>query len=315
MHIMKTPQSYDVGVRAATVHEHPSHDSLLGPTDIQRLERMSFKPARRFAGANRGERISTRKGISVELSDFRDYTPGDDLRHLDWSILARLDRPTIRTYQDEDELAIYVVLDDSLSMNFGAPSKFLEAKRLAAAVGIIGLSGHDAVCQIALSRPHVRPRFIHGHGGYPAILRWAALSEAKSTTGVATSLVQFSKLGTARPGIVVVISDFLDEGAPDALRAISARGHQLAAIQVLSRPEIDPDIEGDLRLHDIETGEVVEITAHNETLRIYRQNLANHNQAVELASTRSGGKYRRFVAGTPVVDFLTRELARTGIVG
>ncbi len=98
------------------------HQPLLSPDEMQRLERLRLMPHRRFAGRLRGERISRQRGVSLEFRDFRDYTQGDDLRHLDWSVLARLDRPTVRTYQDEDDLAVYVLLDASASMDFGAPS-------------------------------------------------------------------------------------------------------------------------------------------------------------------------------------------------
>ena len=101
------------------------------------LQGLRFLPRRRFSGSVRGERISKQKGISLEFADYREYSPGDDLRHLDWSILGRLDRATIRTYQDEDDLAVYILLDCSASMDFGQPLKFAMAQQCAAALGFI----------------------------------------------------------------------------------------------------------------------------------------------------------------------------------
>src|SRR5438105_3899586 len=122
----------------------------LDAAELRLLGGMRFASRRTFSGRVRGERLSRQKGVSIEFADYREYADGDDLRHLDWSILARLDRPTIRTYQDEDDLAVYLALDSSQSMDFGEPSKFAHAARLAAALGFVGLSGQDAVYPVAL---------------------------------------------------------------------------------------------------------------------------------------------------------------------
>ena len=107
---------------------------ILSPTEFRILEGMRLAPKRSFHGRIRGERLTRRKGISIEFADYRDYSEGDDLRHLDWNVLARLETPVMKTYQDEEDLAVYLVVDATGSMSFGEPSKLVFAKKLAAAL-------------------------------------------------------------------------------------------------------------------------------------------------------------------------------------
>src|SRR6476659_4953467 len=115
--------------------------TLLDPREFRVLEGLRFNPRKSFTGKIRGERLTTKKGISIEFSDYRDYTEGDDLRHLDWNVLARLEAPIMKTYRDEEDLAVHLLLDGSASMDFGESSKFEAAKRIATAIGYVGLCG------------------------------------------------------------------------------------------------------------------------------------------------------------------------------
>src|SRR4029077_4746060 len=101
---------------------------------------------------------------SVEFADYRNYVIGDDLRHLDWNLFGRLEKLFIRLFMEEEDLHFYILLDNSLSMDFGSPSKLLYAKQIAAALGLIGLVNLDRVVieafneQLTQSLPAVRGR-------------------------------------------------------------------------------------------------------------------------------------------------------------
>ena len=289
------------------------HQPLLTPDEMQRLERLRLAPHRRFAGRLRGERISRQRGVSLEFRDFRDYTQGDDLRHLDWSVLARLDRPTVRTYQDEDDLAVYVLLDASASMDFGSPSNFEAARKLAAGLGFVGLVGQDAVTCIPLGAGAMPPRRLRSRAGYAALARQIAPVLPLGTDGLAESLRLFAHSASYRPGLVLCLTDGLDPEAPTALRGIGARGHELVVVQILSALELDPEMEGDLRLVDAESEGVVEITAHADALRQYKENLAVHCEKVQEAATRAGGRYLRVMSDAGLIDVL-QDLRRLGVV-
>src|SRR5919108_1904491 len=118
---------------------------LLSPEFLHRLEQLELVSRKIFLGRMKGERLSKRKGQSVEFADYRNYVIGDDLRFLDWNLFARLDRLFIRLFLEEEDLHFYILIDNSLSMDFGTPTKLHYAKQLAAALGFIGLANLDRV--------------------------------------------------------------------------------------------------------------------------------------------------------------------------
>src|ERR1700678_2745265 len=118
---------------------------LLDPQFLTRLEQLELVSRKIFLGRMKGERRSKRKGHSVEFADYRPYVPGDDLRFLDWNLYGRLDRLFLRLFQEEEDLHVYLLVDHSLSMNFGTPTKFHYAKQVAAALGFIGMVNLDRV--------------------------------------------------------------------------------------------------------------------------------------------------------------------------
>src|SRR5437870_6923992 len=118
---------------------------LLDPPFLARLEQLEIVSKKIFAGRMKGERLSKRKGQSVEFADYRNYVVGDDLRFLDWNLFARLDRLFIRLFLEEEDLHFYILIDNSLSMDFGTPTKLHYAKQVAAALAFIGLVNLDRV--------------------------------------------------------------------------------------------------------------------------------------------------------------------------
>src|SRR6202521_4772047 len=122
-----------------------SAQPLLEPQFLARLEQLELVSRKIFLGRMKGERRSKRKGQSVEFADYRNYGIGDDLRHFDWNLYARLDRLFIRLFMEEEDLHVYILIDNSLSMDFGKPTKLHFAKQIAAALGFIGLVNLDRV--------------------------------------------------------------------------------------------------------------------------------------------------------------------------
>src|SRR6201981_488056 len=118
---------------------------LLEPKFLARLEQLELVSRKIFLGRMKGERLSKRKGQSVEFADYRNYVVGDDLRFLDWNLFARLDRLFIRLFMEEEDLHFYLLVDNSLSMGFGTPTKLQYARQVAAALAFIGLVNMDRV--------------------------------------------------------------------------------------------------------------------------------------------------------------------------
>src|SRR5437879_4087749 len=118
---------------------------LLDPEFLHKLEQLELVSRKIFVGRMQGDRKSKRRGSSVEFADHRNYTVGDDLRHIDWNVYGRLDKLFLKLFLEEEDLHVYTLLDTSLSMDFGDPTKLHYGKQVAAALAFIGLVNHDRV--------------------------------------------------------------------------------------------------------------------------------------------------------------------------
>jgi uncharacterized protein (DUF58 family) len=264
------------------------------------------------AATIRGERLSPRKGLSIEFADYRHYTPGDDLRHLDWNILARLDRAYLRTYQDEQELPVYLLLDCSASMAFGEPSKYDLARSLAACLGYVGLVAGDAVYPVALDGRVEGTRALRGRLSYRRLLEWLRAREPNGRD-LNQSLRRFAHANLPT-GMAFLLTDGLDEHLPDALRTVASRRHELVLLHILSEAELDPDLEGDLKLIDAETGDTVEITASGGVLTEYRKRLDAHCEAIRNTCRRIGALYLEVRNNQSVEEIILRGLRPLGVL-
>jgi len=286
---------------------------LLEPREFRVLEGLRLNPKKSFAGRVRGERLTKKKGISIEFSDYRDYTEGDDLRHLDWNVLARLETPIMKTYRDEEDLAVHLLLDCSASMDFGQPTKFESACRIVAAIGYVGLCGGDAVYPRLMGMRQPTIPALRARSSFPRLVKWIVDARPDGEEGLTSSVRTFAK-ASVRAGLAVLISDGLDPNAPTAISVLGGRGHEVFFVQVLSDVELDPDLEGDLRLIDAEGGKPVEITANSFALKEYRQNLAKHNDALREALLRVGGRYALVRATDSLEETVKSVLRREGWV-
>src|SRR5438046_3496206 len=124
---------------------------LLTSEFMARLDQLDVMSRKMLAGKMKGERRSKRRGQSVEFADYRNYVVGDDLRFIDWNIYARLDRLFLKLFLEEEDLSLYVILDVSKSSDYGDPNKSLYMKRVAAALGYIGLVNYNSVHVVAMA--------------------------------------------------------------------------------------------------------------------------------------------------------------------
>src|SRR6202451_796310 len=129
----------------------PTTLSLLDPKFLAQLEQLELVTKKIFVGRMKGERRSKRKGQSVEFADYRNYVVGDDLRFIDWNLYARLDRLFLKLFLEEEDLSFYILIDTSASIDFGNPNTLLYLKRVAAALGYIGLVNYNRVNIVAVA--------------------------------------------------------------------------------------------------------------------------------------------------------------------
>src|ERR1700759_1440106 len=134
-----------------TVAAPTKSTQLIDPQFMSRLHQLRVLSRKLLAGKLKGERRSKRRGQSVEFADYRNYTIGDDLRFIDWNIYARLDKLFLKLFLEEEDLALYVLIDVSKSCDYGTPNKALYLKQVAAALGYIGLVNYNRVSITAMA--------------------------------------------------------------------------------------------------------------------------------------------------------------------
>jgi uncharacterized protein (DUF58 family) len=288
---------------------------LLEPDFLARLEQLELVSKKIFLGRMKGERRSKRKGQSVEFADYRNYVIGDDLRFLDWNLFARLDRLFIRLFMEEEDLHFSILIDNSLSMDFGAPSKLRYAKQVAAALGFIGLVNMDRVVieafndRLIQSMPAAR-----GRRSAWRMLDFLQKIEPAGPSDLKRALKTFS-LKSSGKGIVVLLSDFMDKGGfEEALRYLVARQLDIYVIQILSHEEIEPEIVGDLQLVDVEDEDVAEITVSAPLLKRYKQNLAAFRSSLSEFCLRRGVSYLFTSNQVPFERLVLTYLRQRGLV-
>lgn len=288
---------------------------LLTPELLAQLERLELVSRKIFRGRIKGERRSLRKGQSVEFADFRSYVPGDDLRFVDWNTYARLDRLFLKLFLEEEDLHFYALIDASESMNFGTPSKLEFAKRLAAALGFIGLIRSDRVKIETLGQSAARPGpSLRGRASVWRMVDYLNGIQSGETTSLGTGIKNFCLRNPGR-GIVVVISDMLDkQGYEEGLRYLTAQRMDPYIVQVLSEEEVEPDVKGDLRLVDCEDADEAEITVSLPLLNRYKQALSGFVGGLQEFCTRRGLGYLLARSNQPVDQMVSGYLRARGLV-
>ncbi len=283
---------------------------------LRQLERLKVMMRAPVRGGLKGGRRSVKRGQSVEFADFRDYSLGDDLRQLDWNVLARLERLFVKLYVEEEDVTIHFLIDTSASMATGDPQKLLFAKRAAAALGYIGLASEDRVAITALGgRVGRRQVSLRGSGRVFRLL--SALSGVAAGDG-ATDLLAAARHAGAQlsgRGVLVLLSDLLDPNAERVIRELAATGSELIVLHVLAPDELDPQLEGDLRLVDVESGDGLDVTIDLAALDAYRERLAAWQAGLADIAARRRATYVPLSTSVPLADLIFAELRRRQVVG
>ena len=218
-----------------------------------------------------GNRKSRAKGSSLEFSDFREYSPGDDLRRVDWNSYSRFGKVYLKLFLEEKQAAVRVFLDCSASM--AQPEKFLQAKALAAALSYPPLRGNDQVEFFSWnSSLQTMKKDIRRTDQFLSLLEWLDLQEAKGTTDPFLALQQAQPY---RRGMTILISDFLvDADWKKILQFLRYQKQEILLVQVLSEEELHPALNGTVRFVDKESGESQDLEIDSIALAAYEKALS-----------------------------------------
>lgn len=276
---------------------------------MARLESLQLHSRNRLVGRFGGEHDSRRYGNTVDFADFREYHPGDDFRRIDYHVMARLDQVLIKLYEADDEVTVRLLIDTSASMAVGG--KMIQAKRLAAALGFVALTAHDAVTVHSFPAEGPPPRFA-GRGSIPAFMEHMEALQAEGPTPFARAAAHL--LGrSGLPGITVVISDLL---TPDwrALMQLSSGGSDTTILHVLSEEDLNPDHAGDLELVDTESLESLSVSVTDDVARSYRARIQLWRQDVTRTAHGAGSRYVSVNAEDDAEELLLKTWRANGVL-
>lgn len=293
----------------------PTATPLLDPEFLHKLEQLELTSRKIFTGRMKGERKSKRRGASVEFADHRNYVVGDDLRHIDWNVYGRLDKLFLKLFLEEEDLHFHVLLDSSLSMDFGEPTKLRYGKQIAAALAFVGLVNHDRVAVNAFdARLDAGPNGLRGRSQMWRLVEYLERIEPKGGGDLTAAAKSFA-LKNPGKGVVVLISDFLDKrGHQEALRYLLARDLDIHVVHVLSQEEIEPELVGDLRLVDAEDEEIAEITVSAPLLKRYKENLNAFVGGLKEWCTRRGISYLFTTNQNPFDRLILNYFRQRGLI-
>ncbi len=288
-----------------------SGSALLEPGFARELEALRRRMQSRARSGGGGERAANRRGGSAEFMEHRPYAPGDDLRRIDWLAFARTGEPVFKLFRAEEDAIVRLLVDTSASLDAGEPTKLLVAKKIAASIAYMALADSERAQIIASGEGITRasePR--RGRSSLPGVLRELDMLTPGGRTDLARSIDQTLQR-SERPGMLVVLSDFMDEAPFDAaLTRARAAGHDLALVQVLTPEEMDPPYEGDLALEDSETGAIVEVTMDVVAVTAYASHLDGLIRLLGSTAKRLGATYVRVVTDEPIVSAVRRFVSR-----
>jgi uncharacterized protein (DUF58 family) len=291
-------------------------EQLLDAGDLRQLETLSLAGVEAIMAGFGGRHSGAQRTRGLEFVDYRRYTPGDDLRSIDWNVYARLREVVVKAAPAEGHVDLAVLLDGSRSMDDGTPSRFRYAQRLGAMLGTVALLGSDviAVHMLAdgtsftgarLAAPHLVGELIEEVGELPRGVR----------TDLAASLRDYRR-GSEPADLAVLLSDGLAEQAAlaEAVEELAGSARAAAFVHLVEGEAGRAALEGAYELEDRETGErlVVEVTPRVRATYEARVEAAARTLKDECSD--QGVTYVRAPTDTPAIDLLFGAARDTGLV-
>jgi uncharacterized protein (DUF58 family) len=290
----------------------PRLDDFADEEFLKTLAYLDLTAGQIRAGVRRGERRTKQKGSGTLFREHRVYSVGDDLRYVDWNVYGRLETLFVKEFEVEEAANVYLLLDRSRSMDFGEPKKIAFARRVAAALGYIGLSHLDRVEVVPV--PLAEPRAFAGKAQAPGLFHHLASLEPEGETDLFATVTRVMG-GASRGGVVMLVSDLLDpKGYRRAVDFLLSRRYRVFIVQVFAEEEAEPPMRGALKLVDSETGRVRPVQVTEKVAARYREAFERFlRQARNFARKKEIG-YARFRSDVPFGRAVLSVLKTGGVV-
>tara|TARA_R110002126_G_scaffold15857_3_gene64399 strand:- start:13060 stop:13956 length:897 start_codon:yes stop_codon:yes gene_type:complete len=283
----------------------PTADQLFDAELLEQIAHLRVIARRVAPGGRFAEQRSRDRGTGIEFEDHRPYSAGDDLRTVDWHLYQRFGTLFLRLFEEQQDLPLYLLPDVSKSAFHEDPPRALASLRCALALAAVGLNQHDAVGVFPFSddlKVQVRPQ--SGRNRVMHFAKRLAEVEPGGGTDFARCVKRFGSLGL-REGLVIVISDFFDPGGIEAITSsLKKLRHRLLLVQLSRSTDREPDLLGDLRLEDCESGTVEDVSVTPQVLDRYRAAYDRWNDGLHQFTRSRGAGLLRVDVDQPVLPQL-----------
>lgn len=280
-------------------------ERLFDSTFYAKLNTLKLSTKLKLNAGMSGSRKSTAKGNSVEFSDFREYMLGDDIRRIDWNAYGRMDKLFVKLFMEEKEGLFHIMLDCSKSMDYGEKKKSVLARRIAAALSYIILNQLDRVYLTTIKENEVKStKGMTGRQSFQKILMELERVTCEGTTDLKQGIM--SKPYPAK-GVVIIISDFFDknqEQLEEMVKYLTYKKQEVVLIQTLAVEEVHPELEGTLRMIDMENNQEERITMSKRVLKEYEKTLKEFQNHIMQVAKKYQAQYLTMTTEEPLEKLL-----------
>jgi len=288
---------------------------IFTPDFLRQLELLKLRSRRAFLGTRQGGHQSLKRGHGIEFSDFRNYEPGDDPRHIDWSLFARTERLYVKVFQEEQDINVLLLIDASASMLVPERDRKWETARdIALALAYVALLQQD---RVTLSVPGIfHSPFYNGGAGVHRLAHDIAGLRLEGGENLLKG-VQQAVARLRFPGIAVLLSDFLMpfDQVERLCNVLRAKNLDITAIQVLGANDIKPlEQQTHVLAVDSESGEEIELSLNDDARADYDDLLAEHNARLREYFASARIAYALAPAAEGARDFVIQKLAHTALM-
>ncbi len=283
---------------------------MLEPDFLKHLNRLHLIIQKKIASNYGGERQSPFVGKGSMFRDHRIYSPGDDIRSIDWRVYARTDKLHVKQYEEDRSLTVHVILDYSASMNFGEQIKKYEyASMLGIGFAYIAWRNNE---RFELSTFSDTLHFFKSHQGRKQMVQILDYLRDKKPEGKSKfkeSLFNYAKSIGSR-SLIVVISDFLYD--IDEIKEVLYRfkDAEIILVQVLDEMETELKLKGEFELKDVETEGVMKTFISDKIRKKYLEDLEEHKRKIKWLADSVGAKFYSFNTGAPIFDSMYEVLRK-----
>ena len=280
---------------------------------MRKLENLELVIKKTINTGLQGRHSSQNTGGGLEFKDYRQYQFGDDYRYIDWNLYSRLGKLFLKQFTEDREIIVYFLIDKSKSMNFGNPEKLDYAVKIAAALGYIALTQLDRVgCCFFDNKLAEEMKPGRGKNRVYEFFDFLSRIEVGRETNINQSVSEFIHK-YKRPGLVLLISDFLDaKGYQTALKKLRKNKWNVFLLHTLARNELEPELGGEVYLIDQEKNRGKEIVINSETIESYQEKLEKFCSDILNFSNKYGISYFKIVNDIDIEDIVFNTFRQKG---